>query len=200
MTAAEALREQKKSLRKKALQARRALTPAYRQEASAKMIAELWREPLFQQAKNVFLYASMPDEVQMYELMRQCLEADKVIALPQITGRRSMEAMAFSSLDDLEPGAYDILTVRQGRGKLLPADSLDCIIVPGAAFDAQGHRLGHGAGFYDIFMAERAPQAARIALTFDVLVCEQVPTEPHDVLVEQLITETRHFYCARKRR
>lgn len=193
------LGDEKKSLRREALAARRALLPAYREEASAKMVAKLCALPLFQQAQTIFLYASMPDEVQTYGLMQKCLALGKTVALPKITGRRAMEAVAFSSLDDLEPGAYDILTVKDGCGKILPASQIDCIIVPGAAFDAQGHRLGHGAGFYDIFMSAKAPQAARIALTFDCLVYDQVPVEAHDQLVDRIITESREILCPKRK-
>lgn len=189
----------KKELRRRALAARRALTPAYRESASQQMVARLCETEAFQAAKTVFLYASMPDEVQTYGLMQQCLALGKTVALPKITGKRAMEAVAFSSLSDLVPGAYDILTVKDDAGRLLPAKDIDLIIVPGAAFDAQGHRLGHGAGFYDIFMSEKAPQALCIALTFDILVYDEVPTEPHDECVDRLITESRDILCWREK-
>ena len=69
--------------------------------------------------------------------------------------------------------------------------TIDLIIVPGAAVDAAGRRLGLGAGYYDRFMAERAPQASRIALTFDCQLVDEVPVESHDQLVNMVITESR---------
>jgi 5-formyltetrahydrofolate cyclo-ligase len=135
----------------------------------------------------------MPEEVQLYGLMRQALMDGKTVCLPLITGKGTMEAVSFSSLDDLVAGDYGILTVDPAKRKIVPAEEIDLILVPGAAFDREGGRLGLGAGFYDRFMTEKAPQGYRCAMAFSCQLVEKVPMEPHDVAVQYIITENEAF-------
>ena len=94
-------------------------------------------------------------------------------------------------MDALVTGKFGIRTIDPACCQVLDARTIDLIIVPGAAFDAAGRRLGLGAGYYDRFMAERAPQASRIALTFDCQLVDEVPVESHDQTVDLVITETK---------
>lgn len=181
----------KKMLRQSVLEARRAMTPATRQTASRQILAELYTLPDFVAARTVFLYASMADEVQLYPLMEYCLLLEKTVCLPLITGPGTMDAVKLPSMDALIPGKFGIKTIDPVRCELVPPSVIDLIVVPGAAFDARGRRLGLGAGYYDRFMAERAPQAGRIALAFDCQLADCVPVEPHDQIVDLVITESR---------
>ncbi|MCR5439293.1 MAG: 5-formyltetrahydrofolate cyclo-ligase [Selenomonas sp.] len=187
------VKEAKRALRNRATAARKALAESYRDAASSRMLAILFGLPAYQKAKTVFLYASMPDEVQLYELMKQALADGKTVCLPLITGKGTMEAMAFSSLSDLVTGEYGILTVDKSKGTLVSPSAIDLIVVPGAAFDHKGGRLGLGAGFYDRFMTERAPQGYRCALAFSCQLVDKVPMEPHDAVVQYVITENEAF-------
>lgn len=189
----QSVQEAKKVLRKRATAARKALSDSYRVSASRKMLEFLFQLPAYQSARSVFLYASMPDEVQLYGLMEQALMDDKTVCLPLITGEGTMEAVVLSSLDDLVAGKYGILTMDPSKRKIFPANEIDLIVVPGAAFDRRGRRLGLGAGFYDRFLTERAPQGYRCALAFSCQLAEEVPTEPHDAVMQYIITENENF-------
>ena len=68
-------------------------------------------------------------------------------------------------------------------------DELDVIIVPGAAFDARGNRLGYGAGFYDKLLS--AFKKLTIAVAFEEQIVPKVPADPHDVPVQKIVTEKR---------
>ncbi|MCH3958454.1 MAG: 5-formyltetrahydrofolate cyclo-ligase [Selenomonas sp.] len=181
----------KQALRRKTTAARKALTAGYRQSASAKMLTMLYAQPAFETAQTIFLYASMADEVQLDALMERCLALGKMVCLPLITGPGTMEAAVLPSMAALVTGKFGIRTIDPACRQVLDARTIDLIIVPGAAFDAAGRRLGLGAGYYDRFMAERAPQASRIALTFDCQMVDEVPVEPHDQMVNLVITETK---------
>ena len=141
----------------------------------------------------------MDDEVQLYALMEYCLLREKTVCLPLITGPGTMEAARLTNMDALVPGKFGIKTIDPAQGIISPS-IIDLIVVPGAAFDNKGRRLGLGAGFYDRFMAERAPQARRIALAFDCQLTDRVPTEPHDQIVDWIITESRVIECGNKDR
>jgi 5-formyltetrahydrofolate cyclo-ligase len=64
------------------------------------------------------------------------------------------------------------------------------VLVPGVGFNEQGHRLGRGAGFYDRFLA-RAPHALRIGIAFECQLVSNIPTDPHDLAVDIILTQNR---------
>lgn len=187
--------EEKIQTRKKFLLARRSLSVGEREAASAAIIERLYDLPVFRQSRSVFLYISMPEEVQLGSLVARCLSEGKRVAIPYLQGQAPMQATWLPDLESLEDGDYGIPTVAAERREIAVPGSLEIIIVPGVAFDTWGARLGMGSGFYDRFMTEREPQALRIALAFDCQLAERLPTEPHDQYVHYVLTEKRQLLC-----
>lgn len=129
---------EKKALRQKMLTFRKGLTKEQHEQKSRAILARLYEEPCFQQAKTIFAYASMPDEVQLYDLLAHALKAGKRVGLPLITGKGLMEVVNLPSLDSLVPGKFGILTVREEEQSIIPASEVDFVVVPGAAFSPEG--------------------------------------------------------------
>ena len=78
---------------------------------------------------------------------------------------------------------------------------VDAFILPGLAFDAQGGRLGYGAGYYDRILSKAARNAPKIALCYDWQVLEEpLPQEPHDIPVDWIVTDTRVIDCTANRK
>ena len=71
----------------------------------------------------------------------------------------------------------------------MPLSSIDVVIVPGVGFDLAGRRLGYGAGYYDRTLA--AYQGQRIGLAYELQVVPRLPEAPHDLRIDQLVTESR---------
>ncbi|BAL82465.1 putative 5-formyltetrahydrofolate cyclo-ligase [Selenomonas ruminantium subsp. lactilytica TAM6421] len=188
------LQAEKKALRSKILAARRELKEAYRQKASQRMIDVFCALPDFKAPKTVLCYASMADEVQLKPLVERFLAAGVTVAMPHVIGKGQMEAVTLASLDNLVEGEYGILTPDLAKGKVVPPEQLDLIIVPGVAFDTRGERLGMGAGFYDAYIAQ-AVNAKRVALAYSCQLVADVPMEEHDVLVHKIITEQGIYNC-----
>jgi 5-formyltetrahydrofolate cyclo-ligase len=65
------------------------------------------------------------------------------------------------------------------------------VLVPGVAFDASGHRLGYGGGYYDRLLPRLRRDAARIAGGYEMQLVDRVPAALHDVPVQALATEVR---------
>ncbi len=65
--------------------------------------------------------------------------------------------------------------------------------MPGVAFDALGHRMGYGAGYYDKLLTEAHTRPLRVAAAFDCQVVEEVPSGPRDQRVHLLFTESRQW-------
>ena len=69
------------------------------------------------------------------------------------------------------------------------ASTLTAVVVPGLAFDRQGHRLGRGAGVYDRFLSTLPPETLRIGLVPAALLVDELPTDAHDVRMHAIATE-----------
>ena len=69
------------------------------------------------------------------------------------------------------------------------ADWPDVVIVPGLAFTPRGQRLGQGGGWYDRFLAGVRDDCVTIGVCFHEQLVAEVPTEPHDVAVDVVVTD-----------
>src|SRR5262249_15578165 len=108
--------------------------------------------------------------------------------------------MSFRWIDlDEHHDARDTLEAKledRGHGFLEPRedlpvaalDHLDVVIVPGLAFDPTGHRLGYGAGFYDMTL-EGASRARTVGVAFDFQIVSEIPVTPGDVPVQVVVTD-----------
>jgi 5-formyltetrahydrofolate cyclo-ligase len=76
----------------------------------------------------------------------------------------------------------------------IPLNKFDLVLVPGAAFDLNGSRLGRGQGFYDRLLEKVSGVKCGVAYDFQLL--EKIPTEPHDAKVDFILTPSR---CVRRK-
>lgn len=181
----------KRAVRARALAARDALPAGARAEKSARITAALTALEECVQARCVMAYVPFRSEFDTRPLLEHLLAAGVVLALPRIIGPRIMVAARVEDLErDLVPGAFGIPAPGDKLEALSPT-LLDCVLVPGSAFDLEGRRCGYGGGYYDNLMALTRPDCHRVAAAFDVQVVDEVPAEPHDLPVHLLVTETR---------
>jgi 5-formyltetrahydrofolate cyclo-ligase len=93
----------------------------------------------------------------------------------------------YTGPEDLQVGEFGI--AEPTRGRILRPEMIDLMVVPGVAFDRAGHRLGRGAGYYDRYLS--SPHAAgvyKMGVCFPWQSVESVPTEPHDIAMDEVIT------------
>jgi 5-formyltetrahydrofolate cyclo-ligase len=109
---------------------------------------------------------------------------------------RAATVMVFTSVAG-EPDTVPFVEWCAERGKrvVVPEQrpdptSVDVVIVPGIAFTADGARLGQGGGWYDRFLAAVRPDCTSIGVGFDVQVVDELPTEPHDIRLGSIVTES----------
>jgi 5-formyltetrahydrofolate cyclo-ligase len=75
--------------------------------------------------------------------------------------------------------------------------AIEFIVVPGIAFDPDGHRLGYGGGYYDRLLPLLSPHAPRVAGAFDLQVVPNVPVGPNDIAIDAVVTESRELSVPR---
>lgn len=184
----------KKVLRREMLARRRALSTAERTHASKMICARVQELTVLQEARTMMLYASTEEEINLYPLMEVLLTEGRRIVLPEITGGGVMEARELPAMDALTDGTFGILSPDPMRGNIVAPEEIDVIIVPGAAFDENGGRLGLGGGYYDRFLP-RAGNAVRLVLAFDFQIVPDVPMGAQDARVDVILTERRMISC-----
>lgn len=171
-------------LRKFIRQQKTLLTPAAKAAAELAVAEVLAAYRPLAEASTVLLYASLPDEVPTLRLLSEL--SDKRIVLPRVVGE-DLELRLYTGPDDLL--VSEQYGIPEPVGPLL-ADygTIDVAIIPGMAFDGEGHRLGRGKGFYDRLFANACMQRVRKAgLCYDFQFLSQVPHEAHDIVMDDVI-------------
>jgi 5-formyltetrahydrofolate cyclo-ligase len=187
----------KEELRQQMRQIKRQFTPQQLEELSLPIVARL-RERL-KDAQTIVAYYPLPDEVDIRPLLDELVAADKTVLLPKVTGDTTMELCRYTGQQHLREGAFHIMEpVEENHGDC-PCDSsvakimgtVPVILVPGLAFDAAGHRLGRGRGYYDRFLSSlityHSSLITSIGVCFDFQKVPEVPTDEYDVPVDEVI-------------
>jgi 5-formyltetrahydrofolate cyclo-ligase len=177
----------KKILRKQVLELRFNLSSEERKRKSQEIGQRLFSIPEFHEARTILFFASFRSEVETGDMIRRALAMGKRVVLPKVKDRE-LALFRITDFDkDVAPGAWNIPEPAKGT----PSDlqDIDLIIVPGAAFDEKGNRLGYGAGFYDKLLSDY--RKTTIALAFEVQIVPTVPADQHDIPIKKIVTEKR---------
>ena len=144
-------------------------------------MAKLERHPDFIKAERVMLYSALPDEVQTQAFLEKW-HLKKIIILPTVVGD-DIVPVAFGKDTAFSVGDFNIM---EPQNEPYTGD-FDLIIVPGVAFDRKGNRIGRGRGYYDRFLSQHL-EVKRIGICFDFQLVDEVPTEPFDILMDEVIS------------
>ncbi len=187
----------KKNLRRESIERRRSLPEEERLAAGRVITGRLAAIARALDWKLVSCYLGYEAEVPTHDFVAGCLRRGIRVAVPCVEA--ADRRLHFSEIIDLNTGlttnCYGIKEPRRERLKPLPPEDFDGHIVPGCAFDAAGHRLGYGLGFYDRALAGIRGRIPVIGLAFHSQIVADIPAEEHDVSVDLLITEERCYFA-----
>ncbi len=181
----------KAALRAAALAARDELSGDQRQ-AAAEAIAARGLPVAIAPGIVVSGYSPIRSEIDPRPLMLKLAGHGALLALPAITARgQSLTFRAWSSSDRLLLGPLGILEPSPAAAEVVP----DIVLVPLAAFDRVGHRIGYGAGHYDRTLQHlrKLKPIVTIGLAFAIQKVDEVPALAHDVPLDYVITEAQAF-------
>jgi 5-formyltetrahydrofolate cyclo-ligase len=183
----------KAEVRRAALAARRAIPAEERREKSRRIARACRTLPAFASAPIICTFVSYRDEVETGDFIRELLAEGRRVAVPaHLHGEgHPMVFAELRSWSDLVPNHFGILQPPHAGLRIVPTASIPLFLVPGAAFDPAGRRVGYGLGFYDRALAEAAPGTVAAGLAFEVQVLERVPADPHDLPMTVVVTEDR---------
>ena len=179
----------KKELRRYIREQKRHFTPQQLGEMSLGIMSLLLSNSHIQKADAILMYHSLPDEVDTHSALGQLLAMGKKVLLPKVVSETEMTIHEYTGQDSLQPSEpYGILEPTTPELSIVNCQLSIVIVVPGMAFDRQGHRLGRGKGYYDRFFS-RIPNIYKIGVCFPFQLIDKVPSEPTDILVDEVLTD-----------
>lgn len=171
----------KRILRRRAHRTRNALPPEIRREAEPRILEQVLALPELAEPTTVLAYASIRSEVSTGPILEALATAGHTVLLPRVETDGTLTARP---LGVLEPGFQGI---PEPTSLAVPWSRIRVALVPGLAFDRQGHRLGYGGGFFD--RALLAFGGTIIGIGFACQLLDEVPAGPDDVDLDLTVTE-----------
>jgi 5-formyltetrahydrofolate cyclo-ligase len=186
-------------LRKRLRAARRGMSPSEHQRRSRLAALNVTAVPGFACGKRVALYLPFDRETDTAVLLREARRRGVRVYVPVVTDRRRCRMQFRPLRGALKRGHFGI-PIPHRTLAAVSARWLDLIVLPLVGVDAQGHRLGMGAGFYDRVLAFRRLRTHRwgprlVGLAFDAQRTREQFADIWDIRVDALATESglHHF-------
>lgn len=175
--------ETKEDIRKKVKEITGSLTREVMDELSRRTMSRLEMNPKFGEARTVAIFHSLADEPDTRPFVEKWSAEGKTIALPCVEGKEIV-FRRYSPETLAEKGRFNIAEPKGGR--VVEPHEIDLMVVPGVAFDHAGNRMGRGGGYYDRFLA--GLEIYRIGVCFPHQLLAEIPCEPHDVPMDEVVT------------
>lgn len=173
----------KTELRREIRARKRAMTEAEIEERSAKLARLFFASEAYQNAKTIYGYLPYNQEVRTVPMLERALKDGKKVAVPKVYG----DEMKFLYLDDLNAVAKGYAGIPEPiADEPVAHDETALVLMPGLAFDPQGHRIGYGGGFYDKFLAAE-PNHPTLALCYEFQMLPKLDVEDHDIPVDTVL-------------
>lgn len=173
----------KKALRAEIRAKKRAMTAQEIGEKSAALAKAFYETAEYKNAKTIYGYLPYNQEVRTTQMLAHALADGKQVAVPKVYG----DEMKFILLSDLSQVAKGYAGIPEPIADgPVAADPTALVLMPGLAFDPEGHRLGYGGGFYDKFLAAE-PDHPTLALCYDFQMLPHLDTESYDIPVDRVL-------------
>lgn len=186
----QSIAQEKNRLRQEAKQRRLSLDIPW---LSREIRSHIERWPIFQEARIVLFYMALPDEIDLFPLIKQY--PDKNWYLPRVATKSTLAFHRFSPGDPLIPSRFGIKEPEASAPLLGSREQADLIFVPGLMLDREGFRLGFGKGYYDQFLADSS-NLPSVCPVPNALLMDRLPRERWDIPMRWGITETELILCS----
>ena len=179
----------KKELRKFIRTKNLNLSDDYKKNASESICNIFLASTDYHTSENIFIYVSLPNEPDTSAIIRKALEDKKNVFVPKCISKGHMIAVRVTDDTEYSSGYMNICEPRVYQEE--NDTKIDIAIVPCISADTDGKRLGHGGGFYDIFLKKHSSK--NICLCFNEILCTDIPMNENDIYMDAVITERGFF-------
>ncbi len=173
---------EKNEIRRKINNMRRMLDDMERRSAADEVFSRLEQTAAFLMADRILMYHSLPDELHTHSFLGKWGKRKRFF-LPRVNGV-NLEILPYDE-SRLELGSFHI-EEPTGSETVDPSE-IELVVVPAVAYDKKGNRLGRGKGFYDRLL--KSTKATKIGVGYEFQLVDDLPTEPHDVAMDIVITQ-----------
>ena len=174
----------KKELRELVRAKKRQLSEQQIVSASERLGALLRENPAYQSARSIYGYLAFNQEVRTMPMLEQAQKDGKRVAVPKVFG----DEMRFIWLDDLNAVSSGYYNIPEPiANEPVADDETALMLMPGLAFDAQGHRCGYGGGFYDRYLAAHTAHTT-LAMCHDFQMFDHLDTDDFDIPVDIVLS------------
>jgi len=192
----------KTDLRRTLRAQRVALSPAQQAQAARALAVRVSATRLFRVCRRIACYLPADGEIDPARVLERIWGLNKFCYLP-VLSRIRHDRLWFAPVTPgaaLRPNRYGILEPRVPARRLVRAQKLDLILLPLVGFDARGHRLGMGKGFYDRsleFLRHRQHwrKPHILGLAHDFQRVDRLPADRWDAPLQGVVTD-KAFYTA----
>ena len=190
--------DEKARIRSDVLSLRDLIDPVTKAAKDSRIQTRLLTLPGFRDALTVFTFASFRSEVSTFPIIEKALLLGKKVLLPCVDGEQG-ELVLYEIRDLLEvsPGYRGIPEPHVSVERRRDINDADLALMPGAAFDRTGNRIGYGGGYYDRLLSRLRKKIPLIALAYEEQIVDSLPAHPHDVQVHMIVTDERVVDCRR---
>ena len=173
----------KQELRKAIRTRKRAMTEEEIERRSRSLCQKFLESDAYRACRTLYGYLPYNQEVRTVPILAQALADGKQVAVPKVYG----DDMKFIFLTDLTQVSRGYAGIPEPiADEPVAEDETALVLMPGLAFDPQGHRIGYGGGFYDKFLS-REPNHPTLALCYEFQMVEHLETEEFDIPVDTVI-------------
>ena len=173
----------KKELRSQIKAAKKAMSEAQIEDLSRNLCLQFLQTDEYRNANTIYGYLPYNQEVRTWSLLEQAIKDGKKVAVPKVYG----DEMRFIYMDDLKAVFEGYAGIPEPiADEPVADDPTALVLMPGLAFDKEGHRIGYGGGFYDRFL-ENEPNHPTVALCYNFQLLEHLDTEEHDIPVDRVL-------------
>jgi 5-formyltetrahydrofolate cyclo-ligase len=182
----------KKKLRSRFLQERRAMPQSLRASKSATIFEAVKTLPIYQKAEIIMFYSSFDGETETDKIIKDVLKSGKTAAMAAIKDKEKKEMGAFK-ITSLNFYADTVMGIKQPKLENeaeISKSEIDLFFIPGIVFDLDCFRIGYGGGFFDKYL-KGIPQGKTAGLCYDFQIIDRVPREVFDAQLGVIISEKR---------
>ncbi len=189
--------DEKSRIRQQVLRRRDSLEAGGKEQKDRFIKEKLFTLPEFQRSPVIFFFASFRSEVSTFPLIEEALSIGKKVILPAVdTANKELRLYEIKDLNELSPGYMGIPEPAVPGERERDINDVTLAVIPGAAFDSRGNRLGYGAGYYDKILSRLKRKIPLVALAYEEQIVGSLPSEAHDIKIHMIVTDKRVLRCA----
>lgn len=189
----------KRALREAVKEKQALLTREYIEYADEQICRNILAMDEYKNARAVFCFVGTKTEISTKMILKQILSDGKKLLVPKCRKNEKgmMDVFEITGLDQLEVGTYGILEPREESSLMVDASEIDFAVIPCLSCDKKGHRLGHGGGYYDRYLAKNSgdneKSFQKVVISREKLIEDLIPCEETDQKMDFVVTEKGVF-------